>query len=50
MGDRRRFREGQTWFAQHPGKRIPMEDFLAEFGVRPEDLSRSSKVNAALSD
>jgi hypothetical protein len=30
--DRRRFREGQAWFAQHGGKGIPMEDVLADFG------------------
>ncbi len=35
--DRRRFREGQAWFAQH-GKGIPMEDVLAEFGLKPEDF------------
>ncbi len=37
--DRRRFREGQAWFAQH-GKGIPMEDVLAEFGLKPEDFPR----------
>ena len=35
--DRRRFREGQDWFAQR-GKGIPMEEVLAEFGLRPEDF------------
>ena len=38
--DRRRFREGQSWFAQR-GKGIPMKDVLAEFGVKPEDFPRS---------
>jgi hypothetical protein len=36
--DRRRFHEGQAWFAQRDGKGIPMEDVLAEFGVKPEDF------------
>ena len=36
--DRRRFHEGQAWFAQRGGKGIPMEDVLAEFGMKPEDL------------
>jgi len=36
--DRRRFHEGQAWFAQHGGKGIPMEDVLAEFGMKPEDF------------
>jgi hypothetical protein len=35
--DRRRYREGQAWFAQR-GKGIPMKDVLAEFGVKPEDF------------
>jgi hypothetical protein len=29
--DRRRFSEGQAWFAQRGGKGIPMEDVLADF-------------------
>jgi hypothetical protein len=37
--DRRRLHEGQTWFAQRGGKGLPMEDILAEFGVKPEDFS-----------
>jgi hypothetical protein len=41
--DRRRLREGQDWFRQHGGKGIPMEDVLAEFGLRPEDFSTSAK-------
>jgi hypothetical protein len=36
--DRRRFREGQAWFAQRGGKGIPMEDVLADFGLKAEDL------------
>ena len=36
--DRRRFRDGQTFFAQRGGKGIPMDEVLAEFGLRPEDL------------
>lgn len=36
--DRRRFHEGQAWFAQRGGKGLPMEDVLAEFGLKPEDF------------
>ena len=36
--DRRRFHEGQSWFAQRGGKGIPMEDVLAEYGMKPEDF------------
>jgi hypothetical protein len=36
--DRRRFHEGQAWFAQRGDKGIPMEDVLAEFGMKPEDF------------
>ena len=36
--DRRRFHEGQAWFAQRGGKGIPMEDVLSEFGMKPEDF------------
>jgi hypothetical protein len=36
--DRRRFREGKAWFAQHGGHGIPMEEVLAEFGLKPEDF------------
>lgn len=36
--DLRRFHEGQAWFAQRGGKGIPMEDVLAEFGMKPEDF------------
>lgn len=34
--DLRRFREGEAFFAS--GKGIPMEDLLAEFGLKPEDF------------
>ncbi len=34
--DRRRFHEGQAWFAQRDGRGIPMEDVLTEFGVNLE--------------
>ena len=36
--DRLRFHEGQAWFAQRGGQGIPMEDVLAEFGLKPEDF------------
>jgi len=36
--DRRRFNEGQDWFARRGGKGIPMEDVLAEFDPKPEDF------------
>ncbi len=36
--DLRRFREGQAWFAQRDGKGIPMEDVLADFGLKPADF------------
>jgi len=35
--DRRRFREGQARFAQR-GTGIPMDEVLAEFGLKPEDF------------
>ena len=35
---RRRFHQWQTWFADRGGKGIPMEDVLAEFGMKPEDF------------
>jgi hypothetical protein len=31
--DRRRFHDGQAWFRQRGGKRIPMEDFYRELGL-----------------
>jgi hypothetical protein len=36
--DRRRFHQGQTWFADRGDKGIPMDDVLAEFGMKPEDF------------
>lgn len=36
--DRRRFHEGRTWFAERGGRGIPMEDVLAEFGLKTEDF------------
>ena len=36
--DRRRFHEGQAWFAQRDGKGIPMEEVLADFGLTPQDF------------
>ena len=36
--DSRRFHEGQAWFTQRDGKGIPMEDVLADFGLKPEDF------------
>jgi len=36
--DRRRFHEGQAWFAQRGGKGIPMDDVLADFDLKPEDF------------
>ena len=36
--DRRRFHEGQVWFQKRGGKGIPMEDVLAEFGLKIEDF------------
>jgi len=36
--DRRRLHTGQAWFAQRGGKGIPMEEVLAELGLKPEDF------------
>ena len=33
-----RYREGKAWFAQHDGKGIPIDDVMAEFGLKPEDF------------
>ena len=35
--DRQRFQSGQAWFAQR-GKGVPMEEVLAEFGLKSEDF------------
>jgi hypothetical protein len=40
--DRRRYHEGQAWFARHGGKGIPMEEVLSEFGLTPDDFPPSS--------
>jgi len=40
--DRRRVRDGQAWFAKRGGKGIPMEEVLAEFGLKPEDFPINS--------
>lgn len=36
--DRRRFHEGQAWFAKRGGKGIPMDEVMAGAGIKPEDL------------
>ena len=36
--DQRRFHQGQRWFVQQGGKGIPMDDILAEHGLKPEDF------------
>ncbi len=36
--ERRRFDEGDAWFAQRGGNGIPMEDVLAEYGLKPGDF------------
>jgi hypothetical protein len=36
--DRRRFQDGQKWFAERGGKGIPMEEVLAEFDLKPDDF------------
>lgn len=41
--DRTRFRQGQVWLAQRGDKGIPMEQVLAEFGLKPEDFPAASE-------
>ena len=36
--DRCRFHEGQDWFEKQGGKGVPMEDVLADFGLKAEDF------------
>lgn len=36
--DHHRLHGGEAWFAQRGGKGIPMEEVLAEFGLKPEDF------------
>jgi hypothetical protein len=38
--DRSRFHAGQAWFSQRGGKGIPMEDVLADLGLKAEDFPR----------
>ncbi len=40
--DRARFRDGKAWLAQG-GKSIPMEQVLAEFGLKLEDFPAGSE-------
>jgi hypothetical protein len=37
--DRRRLRNGQSWFAERGGRGISMEEILAEHGLKPEDVA-----------
>jgi hypothetical protein len=37
--DRRRLHDGQAWFTRRGGNGIPMEEVLAEFGLKPGDIS-----------
>jgi hypothetical protein len=39
--ERRRFQAGQAWFAERGGKGVPMEEVLAEFGLRPQDFPQA---------
>ena len=41
--DRKRFREGQAWLASRGGQGIPMEQVLAEFGLKPDNFPTSSE-------
>ena len=41
--DQRRIRKGQAWFAQRGGRGIPMEEVLAECGIKPEDFLISTE-------
>jgi hypothetical protein len=41
--DRARFRNGKAWLAQRGGKGIPMEQVLAEFGLKLEDFPALSE-------
>ena len=38
--DRRRFHEGEAWFAERGGKGIPMDEVLAAPGIDPNDVAR----------
>jgi hypothetical protein len=37
--DQRRIRGGEAWLKVRGGRGIPMDEVLAEFGVRAEDLA-----------
>jgi hypothetical protein len=39
--DRRRFHDGQVWFAERGGKGIAMEEVIADFGLKLEDFPPS---------
>ena len=39
--DLRRFHEGQAWLAERSGKGIPMEEVLADFGLKFSDFPMS---------
>ncbi|MFN7924061.1 MAG: hypothetical protein U0Q16_28420 [Bryobacteraceae bacterium] len=39
--EKRRFHESQAWFASRGGHGIPMEEVLAEYGLKPEDFPLS---------
>ncbi len=41
--DRARFRNGKAWLAQRGGEGIPMEQILAEFGLKLEDFPAPSE-------
>jgi hypothetical protein len=41
--DHRRISEGSEWFARRGGKGIPMEEVLAEFGLKLDDFSDASE-------
>jgi hypothetical protein len=36
--DARRLEQGRIWLKQHGGRGIPMEEVLAEFGLKPSDF------------
>ena len=41
--DRRRFREGQSWFEERGGEGIPMQGVLSDFGLRVDDFNVPSQ-------
>ena len=41
--DRRRVREGKAWLANRGGQGIPMEEVLADFGLKTKDFPASSE-------